>query len=446
MRAKPALLIMVALSGCVHLPAGADRASVYQRIENRTGQPISPEASPDKLILPAIAEPDQKWSEEQVVLIALWNNPTFHELLTDLRITKSDLVTANLLPNPEFVYYFQEPDKPFKYLFDLPIEAIWLRPIRLKIAGQENLRAAERLTQTALDLIRDTRQAYADLLLARERLRIAQEAAKLRGRISDLAKKRLDAGDASDQEAGAARIDSLQATQAATQIGYEVPLAEERLRNLLGLGGEPIPLAIGQTALPGFPIGNIDDLANEAVQTRPDVISAEHFEAAAAERLRFAKIGWVRLLGLGDATSGRDSHVLGPAFRFTVPIFNRNQGGIARAEAELEQAQRRRVTVRNQVQLEVRQAFLRYSQAQAEYQLLHEKVRPEVEAAIRRAEKAYNDGGAPYLIVLETTRQLFDAYYREAQLQTDLRRAWADLERSVGRRLSQPSPPKEPSP
>ena len=85
-------------------------------------------------------------------------------------------------------------------------------------------------------VIRDTRQAYADLLLAKERLRVAGEAVKLRNRIADLAEARLNAGDASVQEASTAKIDAMVTAQDAVRIGYEVPLAEERLRNLLGEG------------------------------------------------------------------------------------------------------------------------------------------------------------------------------------------------------------------
>ena len=127
----------------------------------------------------------------------------------------------------------------------------------------------------------------------------------------------------------------------------------------------------------------------------------------------------------------------------TVPIFNRNQGGIARAEAELDQLDRRQQTVHNQIVQDVRTAFARYQQARAELDLLQRKTRPEVEAAIRRAEAAFKEGNVTYLIVLETNRQLIDTYAREAQLHADLRRAWAELERTVGRRLTLAVQPSE---
>src|SRR4029077_13738330 len=149
---------------------------------------------------------------------------------------------------------------------------------------------------------------------------------------------------------------------------------------------------------------------------------------ASAERLRIARLGWVRFLGLLDATSGRNTgHEFGPALRMTVPIFNRNQGGIARAEAERDQFDRRRQTVHNQIVMDVRTAYARYKQSRVELDFLQGKTRPEAELALRRAETAYKEGNVTYLIVLETNRQLIDTYAREAQLHADLRRSWSEL-------------------
>ena len=105
---------------------------------------------------------------------------------------------------------------------------------------------------------------------------------------------------------------------------------------------------------------------------------------------------------------------------------------------------RRRLTVHNQIVQDVRTAYARYRQARVELDLVRGKTRPEVEAAIRQAEGAFKEGHATYLIVLESNRQLITTLAREAQLMADLRRAWAELERAVGRRLVAPTRPETP--
>lgn len=377
---------------------------------------------------------------DEAVAIALYNNPAFQELLVDLGISRGDLIAAGLLPNPEFVNYFGVSDKPFKYLLDFPIEAVWLRPLRVKAATAEADRTALRLSQAGLDLIRDVRQAHAEVLLAKDRVRIASESVSLRGTIASLAEKRFKAGDINQQEAATARIDALQAEQDAARIGYEVSIAMERLRNLLGVAVCRETLEVDAMAVPECRLLDIDVVTYEAQQSRPDALAANAAVAASAERLRFAKLGWVRFLGILDATSGRNGHEFGPALRFTVPIFNRNQGGIARAEAEYEKLLRNRESVANQIALDVQRSYLQYRQTCTELDFLRTKVRPEVDAAIRRAQGAYQEGNVTIFIVLESTRQLLDNRLREAQLLADLRRNWAELERSTGRRLGSVSP------
>lgn len=440
------VIAVVASFGCAGTRPSGDASSVSRSVDERFGQRLCPNGAVDEPIVPPGLSLGQPLVEDQAVLLALWNNPAFLELLVDLKLTRADLVQAGLLPNPEIVFTFGVQDKPFKYLFDFPIESLWLRPIRIAAAEQENARACARLTQAALDLIRDTRQAYADVALARERLRVAEQAVALRGRIADLAATRLKAGDASVQDAATARTDALQAKQDSTRIGFEVPLAEARLKNLTGLAGMTAPLVLDADRPDPMSEFDADALVAEAIQTRPDAIAAEFAVQAAAKRAEFARLFWFRFLGILDATSGRvTGHEFSPAFRVTIPIFNRNQGGVARADAELEQAVRRKLSVQNQIVLDVRLAHTRHLQSRSELVVLRESVRPEVEAGIQRAEKAFSNGNVSYLIVLEITRQLIDTYTREAQLRADLRRAWADLERSVGRRLDTPPAVKEPA-
>jgi cobalt-zinc-cadmium efflux system outer membrane protein len=424
------------VTGCVHHPQARDRGTVSAELNCRMGVTLGPEMCDCEITLPYGLSLANELNENEVILIALWNNAAFQETLTDLGIARGDLIQAGLLPNPEFVILFSAPDKPWRYAVDFPLEALWLRPIRVAAADRESDRVAQRLTQAGLDLIRDVRQAYADVLLARGRVRVTEEGAKMRGEIARLAEVRHKAGDVSLQEASTAKIEAHQARQDVLRLSHDVGIAEEKLRQLLGLSGDRTPLRLEEAAPRIRTDLDPEALVADAVRSRPDVLAVEELVGAAAERLRIAKIGWVRVLGIADATAGnRDDHELGPAVRATLPIFHWNQGNIARATAELDKARRQRRTMQDQVTADVRQAHLRYDQARTELEALEQVVRPEVESAIRRAESAYKEGNTPYVVVLETTRQLLDSRLRREQLVSDLRRSWADLERSVGRRI-----------
>lgn len=437
------LIGLLFLVGCQTAPPSPDCFCVSNDLQKRFGQTISCGSTRcgEVITMPPGASLDHPITEDEAVSIALWNNAAFQELLADLGIARGDLIQAGLLPNPDLVYWVQVPEKPFKYLFDFPIESLWLRPIKVKAAAREADRVAEKLGQAGLDLMRDVRQAYADVVLARERVKVAGESVRLRTLIAKKAGVRLEEGDISSQEEATAKIDSLQAEQDATKIGYDVPILTEKLRNLMGIGPWRGNLILDPSPAFTDKKFDADDLTREAKAIRPDALAAAQAVEAAKARLTFVKLNWVRFLGIGDSTSGVRSHVFGPALRMTVPIFNWNQGTIARAEAELEKARRNQETVAYQIILDVQRAYFQYRQACAELEVLRTKVRPEVQEAIRRAQAAYAEGNIPLFIVLETTRQLLDNYLREAVLIGDVRRFWAELERSVGKRLAEPLAP-----
>ncbi len=225
--------------GCHHLPP-CDQACVSQHLEERTGQGLGPPAPPGKVL----RVPDGLLTEDQALTVALWNNPALLEALVDIGLTQADLLQARLLPNPELVYYPPSYDKVYKYLADFPVESLWLRPLRIKVARRENARACQRLVQVGLDLIRDVRAAYADLLISQARLRVAEDSVRLRDQIATIAAARLKAGDIGPQEEATARIDALLAQQELARARNDVPVVESRLRNLLGLSGQDVPLAL----------------------------------------------------------------------------------------------------------------------------------------------------------------------------------------------------------
>ena len=94
------------------------------------------------------------------------------------------------------------------------------------------------------------------------------------------------------------------------------------------------------------------------------------------------------------------------------------------------------MTVRDRVTLDVRTAHTQLEQAQLNLQLLREEILPALQQTQELARRTYENGGAPYFLVLQTTTQYLDSRMRELQLEADMRRAVAELERGVGTKLA----------
>jgi outer membrane protein, heavy metal efflux system len=432
------LLLSACLAGgCIWSRGGHDRAWIADDLHERTGYLAGPSGCPTDPFIPPGVVWEDGISEDEAIALALCNNTAYQELLSHMGLARADLLQARLIPNPHLAFLVPNGPHELEATLELPFDLLLLRGKRIAAAQDEAGRIAEQLVQGGLDLIRDVRLAFADVLLARDRVQLADDAAKLRDRIAALAEKRVGAGEASRLEADAARIDSLRGRQEAARVVYDVTLAEQRLRTLMGLGFISTPLQMTEPeGLPGMPVA-VNTLVDEAVVWRPDVRTHQWEAQAARQQVRLARLGQFGLQAGGDIKAlGGHSFEVGPSFSATLPIFNQNQGKIALARAQLEQATRAWATARDRAALQVRQAHTQYVQARADLLRWEKEIRPAIKDAVARAEKAYRVGNTSLLLTLDTTRQLIEAQVREAVLRADVRRAWAELERSVGRRLT----------
>jgi cobalt-zinc-cadmium efflux system outer membrane protein len=386
-------------------------------------------------IPPGVVVEDGLTSDE-VVALTLWNNAAYHELLAQLDVSAAQLYDAGLITDPQFSILFPLGPKQFELTAFQAIDALWLRPVRERAAELDLCQLSEQMVQNGLNTIRDVRVAHANLLLAQERAELTREARTLRDEIADLADKRLAAGDISELEANTTRIEALQAAAVAAGAEQDVLLAQQRLRGLLGVSVEARDLVAANDSPAGIPTEQLDTLVETAFAMRPDLRAAEIRYAAATERVEVAASRFMTLDAIFDANgSGTSGFEAGPGVRMTLPIFNGNDGGIAIAEAQAEQAVRQFSTIRDQIDLDVRTAFTQLQQATEQRQLTDQKILPALATAEELSRRNYENGGVPYFLVLQTTTQFVDAKLRRADASANIRRAVAELERSVGRKV-----------
>ena len=178
--------------------------------------------------------------------------------------------------------------------------------------------------------------------------------------------------------------------------------------------------------------------------------------AAAQERSKLSRWLFWRADSVVDVRHGPDYTRTGTGLRFDLPIFNRNQGGVLRADWELNAAMHARDAIRDQIYQDVRVAFRQLNQVQANLNILETEVLPNLSEAVEISKKGFADGGTDYLLVLQTTTQYLDARSRILDQRAAMRRAIAELERSVSRSvlaspldistmLAQTAPAQEPS-
>lgn len=462
------LAIVISL---ILLPAGGlaqaktQSADVSKEVERRTGHPLHPETKPTATKSAALTMPegvslDDGVTEDEAVAIALWNNPALQAEMTALGLARADVIQAGLLANPQLTMIFPFSFRILEAVANWPIEAIWQRPRRVAAAKLEQERVAETLVLRALDLVRDVRLAYAEYMAAQTRAGIAEEITRERREIALIINARLRAGDISELETNAAVTDARLIEERAARFAQDAALASERLRGLLGFGDDDVRLtlivpsprlapAVSQIIGVRSVTARIDELTpastesetlneliKQALDARPELKAGELAIEAAGARAKWERLRIINVTAIakeyGRGTNGFEQ---GPGLLIDLPIFNRNQGNISRAEADIERAAKQLIAARQRVVSEVREAYTQLAQAREAHRLWRTRVLPPLEQDIHLAETAYRSGDVAYLFVLETARRYSDERLREADYQVAAARALAQLERSVGRRL-----------
>lgn len=424
------------LCGCqIPLP---DHSRLSASLEKHSGRTVG-DVQSGQFELPPGVQLQDGLTEEASIQIALWNNAAFQETLADLGISHADLVQAGMVPNPTLSMLVPWGAKGLELTAKYPIEALWLRPKRIANAEAAYEQTVQRLTQAGLDLIRDLKIAFADVVLAKDRLYAARQTVTLVEDIFKLSKARLDAGDASELEASLARVDALQAGELLVRVGHDERIASERLRVLLGMGQQPFP----QTVIPSAIVragADVAEIVTIALAARPDLRAAEIAVESLGKRIGIARLEAFTLAAGVNAKSVNKEFLVGPTVDLAVPVANQNQGGIALANASFQKAARHYYSVRDRIVLEVREAHIRAAQAQESYDQWQRRILPPLEEAVRQSRKAYEVGDVSLLLTLENSRRLEDAHAKAALARADLHRATAELERSLGGQLPRSQP------
>jgi outer membrane protein, heavy metal efflux system len=438
MRAWPVLLFALAAAGCGG--SAYDRAWVDREVARATGHAPRPEGRQGPASLPPGVREVGALSPDEAVATALWNSMRFRAELARLGLSLADLSDAAALPNPTLSVLAPVGPRQLEASLTYPIGALLQRPSRVAAAELDVERTARSLVEVALDLARDVRVAHADLALAERRVEARQGLERSLASFADLTEARLRRGDASQLEARGARAEALTSVDLTARAVQDVGLARDRLRRLVGLGESPLGGRVGAALPPTStdPPAPADDLARDALASRPDVRASKIAIEAAGERLGWERWRVVQLLARIDrkpiGTRGGAPSLYLPGGQIDVPIFNWNPGGRERAEAAIEQAAARYLAAREDVVTDVRVARAQLEQALGSLSRWRDGVLPLLDQNAGAALRAFEHGAEAYLVVIEAVRRAQEARLREIDLEGDVVRARAALDRAVGRR------------
>jgi cobalt-zinc-cadmium efflux system outer membrane protein len=387
----------------------------------------------------------RKLTADDAVAVALLSNRHLQATYAELGVAQADLVEAGLLKNPTFTAQVRFPNRPpsaANMEFDVAMDFldILLLPLRHKLAAQQYERAKLRVGDEVLRTAAEVRTAYYTLVAAQQTAAMRRAVLEAAEVSFDLTKRMHEAGNNSPLQVAQEQASLEQAKIEAARADGETAAAREQLTRLLGLHEAKFTTADSLDTPPDA----ADKLATVNIEHRLDIAAAKAEAQTLATALGITRdYRWLTAVEIGgNAERDTDKQwVAGPHIAIELPIFNRGDARIARAEAQLRQAEANLAALATDARSEIRAAHDRLALAHRLAQQYRTVLIPLRQQIVKLSQQNYN-----FMItgIFETiaARQLeYDAYEKYIDAVRDYWIARAHLERALGLKFTTPAAP-----
>jgi cobalt-zinc-cadmium efflux system outer membrane protein len=325
-------------------------------------------------VAPAMPATGQPLTLADLKALAVQNSPVLRRAAAEVEAARGAAVQAGLYPNP--VVGFQGDQIQFNVERDRnPAQHGAYVSQLLKVPGKLQLAQAAAAIDAAnaevalrrahYDLAARVRAGYFEVLVAQEALRVARAVAALADEVYRGQVAHVRAGQAAAYEPLQLYVQSVQARNAAIRARNRYVGAWKRLSATLGLP-ETAPTLLEGRPDAAVPLFHYDRSLDRVLAGHTELVAAQNAVLAAQYRLRLAEITPVpdvetsSYLQKDNASS---NHQIGIQVGVALPLFDRNQGAIQQARAQLAEANENVAVVRNDLVRRVAEAFERYENA-----------------------------------------------------------------------------------
>ena len=367
----------------------------------------------------AQAQGPVRLSLDEAIEKSLQHNHNLLAARTTIQQSEASETTANLRPNPtlfgdweylpltsanqnsEYLQNSTEADIGLSYL----LERGKKRQHRLQAAKDLTAQTKSQVADNERTLTFNVASLFVNVQLAESTLELAQQDLSSFRQTVDLGELRYKKGAISEDDYLKIKLQLLQFETDVQQADLARVQALSDLRQLLGY----------ESVSPDYDVagpfeyqpikGNLEDFQMKAIQNRPDLRAAEQGVTAAKSQYELE-----RAIGKPDVTvQGNYSHVNGTSAAtlygsIPLPIFNRNQGEIARTRFAITQAQEQDKATSGQVMTDVRDAYEGLRQTDKVVQLYRSGYLEVAQKDRDISEYAYKRGATTLLDFLDAER------------------------------------------
>jgi outer membrane protein, heavy metal efflux system len=368
-------------------------------------------------------------------------------------IAEARMVEAALRPNPRLSFNSDYMDwlrtnldnqtagpPEFSTRFDYTVETGGKRQRRVDLAAAVKSVAELQLRESIRQLILTVQNTFVDLLAAQESQALARENLKVFNEILKVNEAKVKAGELAGVDLARTRVAQQQLENAVRQSELRVRTASNNLQHLLGrpssskdftaagsLRSDPQPLVY-------------EELRADALRNRPDLLATlkDQDRSVADERLQRANAKPDLTFGVAFQRqyAYTDGKLFGAYVNFALPIYDRNQGEILRAQREGGQTRMRARALESAIAAEVENAYQQYQTAQDLLQRISGQLLKDAREVREITEYSYRRGEASLLEFLDAQRAYNDAVQSYNDARTDYTRSLYLIDAVTGRSVN----------
>ncbi len=284
---------------------------------------------------------------------------------------------------------------------------------------------------TRREIYRHVHTLWAEQLYLRETGKVLGDLLGIAGRTLAIAETRFEAQAAPESHV----------TRTLLEV-YELEIAEQRLTREGVRAVAELSALLGGTTLPLDRLVGTLDAGTSATEAFGGETLLNPAVRAAAGRLKGAEAALrearsERIPDLGVVLSYGRARPTGDGFieaglSIPLPLFNRNQGGVAESHALVLKAQNQMRIVENDYTVFFAAADAAYRAIRDELRISEERMQPAAEGALEQAQDGYRVGRVPFLELIDAQRTFSSIRLRNLELRRDLVIAEAELHSLIG--------------
>lgn len=372
---------------------------------------------------------------DDAVREALEKNLSLMAQRLDVPIAEARLITARIKPNPRFSLASDYMDllgrgetvqnnagpAEFSARVDYTIEGGGKRERRIEVAQLGSSVSKLLLTDAIRNLVLDVQNAFVDTLLAKESLALAKQNLDSLNSIVKVNENRARAGDLAVVEVTRSRLAALQFANAVRQAELRLATARNRLQQLVGRKVLDNNFDVAGPIREDKRIVTLEQMRNEALANRPDLLALRRNRERSEADVRLQKANGKIDYTVGTAYQHQytysNGRLFGAYLSIPIPIYDKNQGEIARAQSEAKQAELRIQAQERVIATEAENAYRQWETSRVLVENIERDMLAQARSVRETTEYSYRRGEASLIEFLDAQRAYNDTMqsYNEAR-------------------------------